>query len=38
MSKIQIRKAKISDIPSLVDKLQKFYGFLKRPWGKGYCS
>ena len=29
MSKIQIRKAKISDIPSLVDKLQKFYSFLK---------
>ena len=29
MSKIQIRKAKISDIPSLVDKVQKFYSFLK---------
>jgi hypothetical protein len=29
MSKIQIRRAKISDIPSLVDKVQKFYTFLK---------
>lgn len=27
--KIQIRKARISDIPSLVDKVQKFYSFLK---------
>ena len=29
MSKIQIRRAKITDIPSLVDKVQKFYSFLK---------
>jgi hypothetical protein len=27
--KIQIRRAKITDIPSLVDKVQKFYSFLK---------
>ena len=27
--KIQIRRAKISDIPSLVEKVQKFYSFLK---------